>query len=192
MGDLVVNTALLSLFNAHFSSELRPDPRYPQDFTEYQGSGSANRYAAGTPDVYVYNDESDHLHTPEGNFESWLRYNYTRSVQTEIVTQTDPATISVGRNFTLNADTVHNDKSTVTVGGQLVGTVGSLTNTNGQGQQIIHAQRCIRARSQFLRQPVLQLVATRKCWRRNESVCQQRMCVCNGFARNLPCFCRKQ
>ena len=138
MGGLTVNTASLSLANAHFASALQADPRYPQSITEYQGSGSATRYAPGTPGVYIYNDESDHLQTPEGSFESWLSYNYTRTVQTEVVTQTDPAAISVGNNFTLNADTVLNDKSTVTVGGQLLGTIGSLTNTSSQGQQIIH------------------------------------------------------
>lgn len=138
MGDLVVDTAALSLVNAHFSSALRPDPRYPQEITEYQGGGAVKRYRHGTPDVYVYNAESDHLHTPEENFESWLRYRYTRRVQTEAITRTDPAVISVGYNFMLNADAVHNDKSTVTVGGQLAGTMGTLTNTNGQGRQIIH------------------------------------------------------
>ena len=95
------------------------------------------RYAEGTPEVYVYNDESDHLHTPEGKFGRWLRYHYTRQVQTEVVTHTEPAEISVGGDFALDVDWVMNDKSSVIVGGTLTGTIGELHNLSGIGKQII-------------------------------------------------------
>jgi filamentous hemagglutinin len=104
-----------------------------QGMTEYQGSGSGNRYAAGTPDVYTYVDESVHLHTPEGNFEQWTQYNYTRTTTQTVVQSTDPGKILSGGNMNITADTLNNNDSTILAGGNLTGNVTSLNNVATQG-----------------------------------------------------------
>lgn len=41
---------------------------------EYQGSGSPNRYAVGTPGVEIFNQESGYLRTPKQDYENWTPY----------------------------------------------------------------------------------------------------------------------
>ena len=85
--------------------------------TEYQGSGAATRYLAGTSGVYIYEDESDHLHTPEGNYSSWLAYRYTRTTTETQVLTSAPGEILSGGAMTLGADAVLNDDSRIVAGG---------------------------------------------------------------------------
>lgn len=107
-----------------------------QSLTEYQGAGAPTRYAAGAPDVYIYNDESDHLHTPEGNYESWTAYSYTRSTTETRVARSDPGQISAGGAMRITADTVLNDKSRIIAGGALTGAIRALQNVEVAGERI--------------------------------------------------------
>jgi len=135
LGSLDINARQINNTNKHFSTTLDTLPA--QTITEYQGSGSPNRYAAGTADVYVYNDESDHLHTPEGNYESWSSYNYTRNTTETRVGDSDPSQILSGGAMRLTANTLNNDKSRVIAGGALTGTIDTLNNTEVAGERTI-------------------------------------------------------
>ncbi|MBB1073424.1 hemagglutinin repeat-containing protein [Rhodoferax sp. 4810] len=135
LGSVDINARQINNTNEHFSTTLETLPT--QRFTEYQGSGSPNRYTPGTPDVYVYNDESVHLHTPEGNFESWTSYNYTRNTTETRVGSSDPSQILSGGAMRLTANTLNNDKSRIIAGGALTGTITALNNTEVAGERTI-------------------------------------------------------
>ncbi|WP_296223644.1 filamentous hemagglutinin N-terminal domain-containing protein, partial [Ralstonia sp. UBA689] len=134
LGNLTLAANRVNNTNEHFSTGAQKSS--PEHIIEYQGSGSANRYKPGDPDVYIYNDESDHLHTPEGNFESWTKYEYDRTTTTPVVTGSDPGKITAGGAMRIDAGTVFNDKSQIIAGGTLTGNIGSLQNTEVSGQQI--------------------------------------------------------
>jgi filamentous hemagglutinin len=98
---------------------------------EYQPSGSPNRYAPGQ--VSVYNDEVDHLVSPEGVTDTWNRYDYTRVITETQVLTADPGQILAGGAMRLTADSVHNDKSRIIAGAILTANLGSLINTAQTG-----------------------------------------------------------
>ena len=130
-----LNVKTINNTNAHFSTALQTIGT--ERITEYQGSGSPTRYTAGTPGVYVFNDESEHLRTPEGRFESWSAYRYTRTIREDRVTGSDPAKMLSGGGMRIASDTLTNDKSQIVAGGALSGTIGSLNNTEVPGQHIV-------------------------------------------------------
>lgn len=117
--------------NEHFASEVRQTSQVA--ITEYQGSGATQRYAQGTPDVNTYLDESLHLHTPDGNYEQWTQYDYTRTVNESVVTQSAPGKILAGGGITLTAANVLNDKSQIVAGGTLSVQATNLNNVQAQG-----------------------------------------------------------
>ncbi len=133
LGNLTLAAGRINNTDEHFATGVQQGGT--EHVVEYQGAGSPNRYKPGTPDVYVYNDESDHLHTPEGNFESWLRYEYDRSTSQTVITSADPGKITSGGTMRLDAGTVFNDKGHIIAGGALQGRVGSLQNTEVDGQK---------------------------------------------------------
>ncbi|SEL90289.1 filamentous hemagglutinin [Roseateles sp. YR242] len=135
LGNLALAAGQVRNTNEHFSTGLLQSA--PEHIIEYQGSGSPNRYRQGDTDVYVYNDETDHLHTPEGAYESWSKYEYDRTTTKTVVTGTDPGKITAGGAMLINAGTVLNDKSQIIAGGALLGTIGSLQNTDVSGQQTV-------------------------------------------------------
>ncbi len=135
LGELTIAARQINNTNDHLlTGEL---PLSSQVRTEYAGSGSSNRYLEGTPDVYVYNDESDHLHTPEGNFETWWRYTYNRSITETTIVQSDPGQLLAGGNMRITADTLNNDNSRIIAGGNLIGTIGSLNNNEASGKRTV-------------------------------------------------------
>jgi filamentous hemagglutinin len=134
-GALDIAARIIDNTNQDFSTAV--ETIATQSLTEYQGAGSPNRYAPDAPDVYIYNDESDHLHTPEGNHESWSAYRYTRTTTETRVQTSDPARITAGGDLRLTADTVNNDKSHIIAGGTLSGTIGTLNNTEVAGERVI-------------------------------------------------------
>lgn len=135
LGNLSLAVRQISNTNEHFSTYTQTTGT--EDIVEYQGSGSPNRYLPDTPDVYIYRDESLHLHTPEGNYESWLSYNYTRTTTETKVLTSDPAQILSGGAMHINADTLTNDKSSIIAGGTLSGNIGTLDNTEVPGERVI-------------------------------------------------------
>ncbi|BBB90465.1 two-partner secretion domain-containing protein [Methylomusa anaerophila] len=133
-GNLSLFSHEINNTNEHFSTVI--EKTQEQQMEEYQGSGSPNRYLAGTPGVYIYNDESDHLQTPAGGFESWLAYRYTRTTMESKVETSDPGQILSGGAMQIIADTVTNDKSKIIAGGTISGSIGALNNIGFEGQRI--------------------------------------------------------
>ena len=135
LGSVDLAVRQINNTNEHFSTTVQS--LGTEHIVEYQGSGSPNRYTPGTPGVYIYNDESDQLHTPEGNYESWLSYNYNRSVTETKVQSSDPAQILSGTDLRISADTLLNDKSEIIAGGELTGAIATLNNTEVAGRRTI-------------------------------------------------------
>ena len=121
--------------NAHYSTTSQTRPA--ESVVELAGAGSAKRYAPGTPDVYVYNDESDHLHTPEGNYENWLRYDVQRSVTDDVTASSAPAQLVAGGNLRMRGLVLTNDKSRVLAGGDLDVQAGTVSNIDATGTRTI-------------------------------------------------------
>lgn len=136
LGNLTINAAQINNTNNHFSTQVVPVSS--EGVTEFEGSGSGVRYLAGTPGLTIYNDESDHLATPDGGrYESWSMYQYTRSISETVVTASDPGQILSGSSMTINAVNVLNDKSRIIAGGALNVTAASVLNTEVAGQRVI-------------------------------------------------------
>ncbi|WP_231686345.1 hemagglutinin repeat-containing protein [Ralstonia pseudosolanacearum] len=135
LGSLALSANRINNTNEHFSTGVQSQGT--QHIVEYQGDGAANRYKPGDPDVYIYNDESDHLHTPEGNYESWHKYEYDRSTSATVITGSDPGKITSAGAMRIDAGTLFNDKSQIIAGGTLSANVGSLQNTEVTGQQTV-------------------------------------------------------
>lgn len=108
-----------------------------EQIEELQASGSPKRYRPGDKDVYVYNDQSDHLHTPEGNAERWSRYVYTRKISETLIEHSQPGKLLAGRDLKIAAETLNNDKSEIVAGGNLKAAATMLINQDGEGKRII-------------------------------------------------------
>ncbi len=134
LGSLTLAANQVNNTNEHFSTAVQSQGT--QHIVEYQGDGAANRYKPGDPG-YIYNDESDHLHTPEGSYESWHKYEYDRSTSTTVITGSDPGKITSAGAMRIDAGTLLNDKSQIIAGGTLSANVGSLQNTEVTGQQTV-------------------------------------------------------
>ncbi len=108
-----------------------------ESVTEYAGAGSPNRYAPNAPGVYLFDNESIYLHTPEGDFKEWKAYSYTRTTTETRVASSEPAQILSGAQMRINAETLNNDKSRIIAGGTLSGDIGTLINTEVVGERTI-------------------------------------------------------
>ncbi|WP_412770459.1 hemagglutinin repeat-containing protein [Ralstonia solanacearum] len=135
LGSLTLAANQVNNTNEHFSTAVQSQGT--QHVVEYQGDGAANRYKAGESGVYIYNDESDHLHTPEGNYESWHKYEYDRTTTATVITGSDPGKITSAGAMRIDAGTLFNDKSQIIAGGTLSANVGTLQNTEVTGQQTV-------------------------------------------------------
>jgi filamentous hemagglutinin len=135
MADMALAIDQISNVNAHYSTTR--ETKSPVTITELAGAGSAYRYAPGTPDVYVYNDESDHLHTPERNFERWLRYQYERSVTEDVTASSAPAQIVAGGQLRIHGQTLTNDKSRLLAGQDLDLQMDTVNNIDATGTRTI-------------------------------------------------------
>jgi filamentous hemagglutinin family protein len=131
LGNLDIAARQINNTNAHFSTT---EESTGVSITEYQGNGSANRYLAGTPDIYIFNNESDYLHTPEGNYETWYAFRYTRTTSDTRILTTDPGQILSGGAMNLSGDSLLNDKSRIIAGSALNATLGNLNNTDVSGE----------------------------------------------------------
>ncbi|CUH97800.1 hypothetical protein P22_3946 [Propionispora sp. 2/2-37] len=133
LGSLSLAARQINNTNEHFSTQL--ETVSSEHIIEYQGSGSPNRYLPGTPDVYIYVNESEHLHTPEGKFTKWNLYDYTRVTQETKILTSDPGQILSGGAMQIDADMVTNDKSRIVSGGDFTGNIGTLNNTEFAGER---------------------------------------------------------
>lgn len=129
--DLVISASEIRNTNEHFATEVQ---QVSQTFiTEYQGRNVTQRYLAGTPGVFTFVDESLHLQTPDGKYEEWNSYDYTRTVNETVVTQNDPGKIIAGGGIRLSAGSVFNDKSQIVAGGYLDVQGATVVNTTMNG-----------------------------------------------------------
>ena len=117
--------------NEHFSSDIVQASQ--EDIVELGGAGAPERYREGTPDVYVFNQEIDKLHTPVGTYETWSRYQYQRTIDETRITHTDPAKMIAGGDIHFMGETLINDKSQIVAGGQLRTELTQLINRDAQG-----------------------------------------------------------
>ncbi|WP_018443694.1 two-partner secretion domain-containing protein, partial [Trinickia symbiotica] len=137
LGELKLTAVDVNNTNEHFATTVQRQGE-PAHIVEYQGDGSPNRYASGESDVRVYSDESDHLRTPERNYESWSKYEYDRTTAATVIAESDPGRITSGGAMRIKANNVLNDKSQIIAGGALDGTnIAKLQNTEVAGQQIV-------------------------------------------------------
>jgi len=88
LGNMDLRVARLDNLNAHYTTVLETVSQTHVE--EYQGKDAIKRYLPGSPDVYIYNDESDYLHTPDGNYEEWSIYSYDRTVGEERLLSSAP------------------------------------------------------------------------------------------------------
>jgi len=132
LGDLRLAVGELRNTNEHFSTTQVQVSS--EQLREYQISGSPSRYR---PDeVTVYNDEVDHLRTPNGTRDNFNRYDYTRTVSETRILTSAPGQILAGGNLSFSGDSVLNDKSRILAGGLLQAGAGSVTNTEVDGQRV--------------------------------------------------------
>ena len=107
--------------NAHLVTDIVETAR--EQHVEYEAHGRNERLKEGTQHQqgwYVYNDESDHLHTPDGiNHERWHKYDYNRVTRQTEVQETAPGKIIAGGRLEIDADELHNSDSQIIAGGQL-------------------------------------------------------------------------
>jgi filamentous hemagglutinin len=136
LGNLTMAAVDVNNTNEHFAIDVQPQGA-PEHIVEYQGDGSANRYRPDDPGVQVYNDESDHLRTPERSYESWHKYEYDRRTTATVIAESDPAKITSGGVMRIDALNVLNDKSQIVAGGALTGTIAKLNNTEVAGKQTV-------------------------------------------------------
>ena len=140
--------------NEHFATEVQVVKE--EDIVELQGDGEVSRYRVGDTqytidpeagkyshkarpdlDVYIFDDESDHLHTPTGDYDEWSKYVYHRTTKEDVIISTDPGKITAGNNLIFTGGTVTNDKSQIIAGSTITANVSALNNIEGTGKQYV-------------------------------------------------------
>ena len=104
---------------------------------EYQGYGSANRYLPNQISLPIVRDSFYQLSAPDGRFDKFYRYDYTRTIKETRVVSSDPGKILAGQNLKIDADSLLNDKSQIIAGGALQVAATDLVNTEVAGQRIV-------------------------------------------------------
>ena len=138
-GDMWLSAGQINNVNDHFSTAVVEVSR--EDLTEYQHTGSTNRWKAGDDGVFVDRNSSDgllNLNTPEDtgpNNDSFNQYDYTRTVLETQIQESDPAKILAGGDMSISADTLFNDKSQIVAGGTLATELKNLQNVEVDGER---------------------------------------------------------
>ncbi|WP_404680811.1 hemagglutinin repeat-containing protein [Raoultella terrigena] len=122
-GDMTIAAGQINNINDRFTTGI---VTVAQDrLTEYQHTGSPNRWNAADDGVFVDRNSADglrNLNTPDdtgSNNDSFNQFDYTRTVEETRILESDPAKILAGGNITLTGDRLLNDKSQVIAGGTL-------------------------------------------------------------------------
>ena len=139
-GDMAIAAGQINNINDHFSTEVVRVSQ--EDLTDYQHTGSTNRWSSTENGVWVDDNSSDglkNLNTPErtghGN-DNFNQYDYTRTIDETRIKESDPAKILAGGNLLLTGDKLFNDKSQVIAGGTLaIDKMGSVKNEDVPGQR---------------------------------------------------------
>lgn len=140
-GDMALSVSQLNNINDHFSTEVALIST--EQIHEYQHKGSPNRWSADEEGVFVDHNSADdllNLNTPEdtgANNDNFYEYNYTRTIEEEVIAESDPGKILSGGQMTISADHVLNDKSQIVAGGTLGITADTVDNVMPEGSRWI-------------------------------------------------------
>ncbi|HHS0789909.1 TPA: hemagglutinin repeat-containing protein [Neisseria meningitidis] len=121
-GKMRLGVEKLHNTNEHLKTQLVETGR--EHIVDYEAFGRHELLREGTQHELgwsVYNDESDHLRTPDGAaHENWHKYDYEKVTQKTQVTQTAPAKIISGNDLTIDGKEVFNTDSQIIAGGNLL------------------------------------------------------------------------
>lgn len=121
-GKMRLGVEKLRNTNEHLKTQLVETGR--EHIVDYEAFGRHELLREGTQHELgwsVYNDESDHLRTPDGAaHENWHKYDYEKVTQKTQVTQTAPAKIISGNDLTIDGKEVFNTDSQIIAGGNLL------------------------------------------------------------------------
>lgn len=139
-GDMAIAAGQINNINDHFSTEVVRVSQ--EDLTDYQHTGSTNRWSSTEKGVWVDDNSSDglrNLNTPEdtgSNNDNFNQYDYTRTIDETRIKESDPAKILAGGNLLMTGDKLFNDKSQVIAGGTLaIDQMGSVKNEDVPGKR---------------------------------------------------------
>ena len=139
-GDMAIAAGQINNINDHFSTEVVRVSQ--EDLTDYQHTGSTNRWSSTEKGVWVDDNSSDglrNLNTPEdsgANNDNFNQYDYTRTIDETRIKESDPAKILAGGNLLMTGDKLFNDKSQVIAGGTLaIDQMGSVKNEDVPGKR---------------------------------------------------------
>ena len=122
-GDMTLAAGQINNINDRFTTGMVTVSQ--EQVTEYQHTGSPNRWNATDDGVFVDRNSADglrNLNTPDdtgSNNDNFNQFDYTRTVEETRILESDPAKILAGGNMTLTGDRLLNDKSQVIAGGTL-------------------------------------------------------------------------
>ena len=122
-GDMTLAAGQINNINDRFTTGVVTVSQ--EQVTEYQHTGSPNRWNATDDGVFVDRNSADglrNLNTPDdtgSNNDNFNQFDYTRTVEETRILESDPAKILAGGNMTLTGDRLLNDKSQVIAGGTL-------------------------------------------------------------------------
>ncbi|PUE12943.1 hemagglutinin repeat-containing protein [Limnohabitans sp. T6-20] len=126
--------------NEHFASQVQQISQTA--VREYQHapgdvvSASDNSTRFSSAQTSITDCESLCMTTVAGTSDAFVQYNYTRTVDASVVTQTAPGQILAGQGITMTADSLLNDKSQIVAGGTLSVQATRVDNLQGEGTQI--------------------------------------------------------
>ncbi|BBW24134.1 TPA: hemagglutinin repeat-containing protein [Enterobacter kobei] len=140
-GDMALSVGQLNNINDHFSTEVALIST--EQIHEYQQKGSPTRWDADADGVFVDHNSADHLlnlNTPDdtgANNDNFYEYTYTRTIEEEVIAESDPGKILAGGNMLITANQVLNDKSQIVAGGTLGIFADSVDNVMPEGSRWI-------------------------------------------------------
>lgn len=134
-GDVSITAETVSNRNLHFVT--KEEVISSEFIQEYQGYGSMNRYLPYQISLPYVRDDFYRLSAPDGQFDKFYRYDYTRTIKETRVQSSAPGQILATRNLRIDADSVLNDLSRIVAGGALQVTTPNLVNTEFTGQRIV-------------------------------------------------------
>ena len=134
-GDVSITAETVSNRNLHFVT--KEEVISSEFIQEYQGYGSMNRYLPYQISLPTVRDSFYRLSAPDGQFDKFYRYDYTRTIKETRVQSSAPGQILATRNLRIDADSVLNDLSRIVAGGALQVTTPNLVNTEFTGQRVV-------------------------------------------------------
>ncbi|MCT4716623.1 hemagglutinin repeat-containing protein [Enterobacteriaceae bacterium H18W14] len=140
-GDMSLSVARLNNINDHFTTEVVHIST--EQIHEYQHKGSSNRWDADAEGVFIDRNSADNLlnlNTPEDtghNNDNFYEYQYTRSIEEEVIKESDPGKILSGGHMSISAGHVLNDKSQIVAGGTLGIAADTVENVMPEGSRWI-------------------------------------------------------